>query len=243
MMIRTIAKKLLPSPVWHALKDFWGIHLDGYSLKSFSQEGEDLLLRRLFLNRRAGFYVDVGAHHPVRYSNTYSLYRLGWRGINIEPNLSGIRLFERYRPDDVNLALGVSDEPGKLTYWMFDEPALNSLDKELTERRLAETTYKLIGTKTIPVLRLDSILEMHVPPNVQIDFMTIDTEGHDLAVLQSNNWDRFRPKWLLVEQIVQEPLDDMRSDQHEFLLAHHYRLYAKTLNTLFYLDTKGGRCE
>lgn len=218
--------------------NFYGIHMDGYVHKSFSQEGEDLLVHRIFGDKATGFYVDVGAHHPVRFSNTYYFYKRGWRGINIEPNLTGIRLFKRYRPRDINLALGISNEPGELIYWMFDEPALNSFDKELTEKRLAETEYRLIGTKQIKVVRLESVLAEYVQPDVQIDFMTIDAEGHDLSVLRSNNWERFRPKWLLVESIVQSPLDEIRSDQHQFLLAQQYKLYAKTLNTYFYLDQR-----
>ena len=51
---------------------------------SFSQEGEDLLIDRMFDGQSVGFYVDVGAHHPTRFSNTYLLYLRGWRGINID---------------------------------------------------------------------------------------------------------------------------------------------------------------
>ena len=51
---------------------------------SFSQEGEDLVLARIFEGKKNGFYVDIGAHHPTRFSNTHYFYRRGWSGINID---------------------------------------------------------------------------------------------------------------------------------------------------------------
>jgi hypothetical protein len=54
-----------------------------------------------------GFYIDVGAHHPFRYSNTHMLYRRGWRGINIDPIPGAKIAFDRFRPGDINLEMGV----------------------------------------------------------------------------------------------------------------------------------------
>ncbi|MFT4801330.1 MAG: hypothetical protein ACI93N_001101, partial [Flavobacteriaceae bacterium] len=44
-----------------------------FFLLSYSQEGEDILLNRIFNPQvnASGFYVDVGAHHPERFSNTF----------------------------------------------------------------------------------------------------------------------------------------------------------------------------
>ena len=44
----------------------------------YSQNGEDLILNRLFENKEKGFFIDVGAHHPIRFSNTYLFYKKGW---------------------------------------------------------------------------------------------------------------------------------------------------------------------
>ena len=51
---------------------------------SYSQEGEDLILERFFEGKEIGFFVDIGAHHPMRFSNTYIFYLKGWRGINVD---------------------------------------------------------------------------------------------------------------------------------------------------------------
>src|SRR5215207_3271493 len=105
-----------------------GLVRDRYAVSSYAQEGEDLVLRRLFEERTTGFFVDVGAHHPRRFSNTYLFYRAGWRGINVEPNPDLTPLFARERPRDVTLQLGVSDVPGMLTYFRFNDGALNTFD-------------------------------------------------------------------------------------------------------------------
>ena len=239
MKTRSLVKKILPGSWWSFLADVYGIYLYGYAQRSYAQEGEDLLLERILGKQGKGFYVDVGAHHPVRFSNTFLFYKRGWRGINIEPNPRLAELLKRYRPNDINLELGISERSGELSYWMFDEPALNSFDRELSAKRDQETEYSLIGTRKVKVARLDKVLEEHLLPDIAIDFMSIDTEGHDLSVLRSNDWERFRPKWLLVESIAQESPGNMQSEQHHFLQQHSYDLYAKTLNTYIYKDNRG----
>src|SRR4051794_10306733 len=72
-------------------------------VSSYSQEGEDMVLRRVFNNKRGGFFVDVGAHHPRMYSNTYYFYLRDWRGINIDAMPGGMAAFDRMRPGDINV--------------------------------------------------------------------------------------------------------------------------------------------
>jgi hypothetical protein len=64
-----------------------------YLNQSYSQEGEDMVLYRTFETVKEGFYVDVGAHHPDRFSNTYKFYKQGWRGINIDAMPGGMDPF------------------------------------------------------------------------------------------------------------------------------------------------------
>src|SRR5258706_13433154 len=84
---------------------------------TFAQEGEDQLLQRFFYGRERGFYVDIGAHHPRRFSNTCVFYDKGWRGINIEPNPEAIQSFICERPGDINLCCGISDHKGEMKYF------------------------------------------------------------------------------------------------------------------------------
>jgi FkbM family methyltransferase len=206
-----------------------------YSRLSYSQEGEDLILERLFQEQYSGFYVDVGAHHPKRFSNTHRFYQRGWRGINIEPNPDGLALFHRRRKRDINLGYGVANKDGELVYYMFNEPALNTFDRAVADQRPTDR-YRIVATKSIPIRRLSEILKEYLPPHIVIDFMTIDVEGLDLDVVESNDWSQFRPVCLLVEA-TQFKLENPRATPiHSFLESHDYELFAKTVNTLFYRD-------
>lgn len=209
---------------------------DIYATKSYSQEGEDLILRRIFANKRDGFYVDVGAHHPRRFSNTQLFYKRGWSGINIEPNPDAMNAFHRSRHRDKNLQMGVSDRAATLHYYCFDEPALNTFDHDLVQQRLAKTSYRLLKTINVPVQRLDAILAQYVPAARPIDFLSIDVEGRDLAVLQSNDWRQFRPTIVLAEALG-DSLEAVTSSAIFLLMqAEHYQLIAKTFNTLVFRD-------
>jgi FkbM family methyltransferase len=203
---------------------------------SYAQEGEDMVLKRIFNNQLEGFYVDVGAHHPVRFSNTYGLYKLGWKGINIEPNPDSFNLFKQYRLRDINLNCGVAKKNGSLEYYMFDEPALNTFDNGILRDRIQSTDYKLMNTVDIEVVTLASLLNKHLPDNMKVDYLTVDVEGLDLEVLQSNDWVKFRPKWVLVEQLNLVDIESLDFEIHHFMKSINYALFAKTFNTLFYKE-------
>ena len=218
------------------LRDLRAWLFNGYVHRSYSQEGEDMILRRLFDGRRVGFYVDVGAYHPMRFSNTYFFYRLGWRGINIEPNPDAVRAFRLFRRRDVHVQAGVSDAAGEMPYWCFDEPALNTFDEQLMREYAKGARYRVVETRTVPVDRLDSILRRHLPEKQGIDLMSIDAEGRDLQVLRSNDWDRFRPACLLVEALGSREQGATDHPVGSFMRDAGYRMVARTLNTLVYED-------
>lgn len=210
------------------------LHAD--ASRHFSQEGEDIILRRLFEGKAVGHFVDVGAHHPRRFSNTCLFYQLGWSGVNIEPNPDALRLFREERKRDINLQVGVSDVAGTLTYIVFDEPALNTFDADLAAEREATTKYRIIDRIEVRVERLEDLLATHLPPGWKIDFMSVDVEGFDLKVVQSNDWMRFRPGYLLVECLESSISTIEGEPMHRFLVSKGYELYAKAVNTFFYRD-------
>ena len=206
------------------------------SLKSYSQEGEDMVLRSFFEGQKKykGFFVDVGAHHPYRFSNTLFFYKKGWRGINIEPTPGAIKAFNTFRSKDINLNIGISDRRDKLTFYCFNEPALNGFSKELSEERNnTSKKYKIIKEVDIETYPLAEILDKYLPAGQKIDFLTIDVEGLDLMVLKSNNWARYKPSYILVEDRIDfTNLSD--SEVYRFLQEQGYQLVAKTLRTLFF---------
>lgn len=216
----------------------WWQRVSGYQVRAYSQEGEDLILARLFERKTDGFYVDVGAHHPQRFSNTYLFYRRGWKGINIDALPGSMTLFKRIRSRDINLEMAVALTSGKLTYYAFNEPALNTFDSELAKQREANVRYRLETQIDLPTERLDRILTQYLPAGQHIDFMSVDVEGLDFDVLQSNDWTHFRPTYVLVERLSADRRDICGvSPTIDYLAGQGYSLFAHTVNTAFFYDT------
>ena len=143
--MKNIIKKLIIKFTPHKLTNIYYNNLLKYASLSYSQEGEDMILKRIFNEKKNGFYIDVGAHHPKRFSNTHYFYLKGWRGINIDAMPSSMKLFNKQRPKDINLEIAISDKKEVLTYYGFNESALNSFSKEISNQRDGLNDYKIIS--------------------------------------------------------------------------------------------------
>jgi FkbM family methyltransferase len=199
----------------------------------YSQEGEDMILQRVFGQRREGFFIDVGAHHPFRYSNTYLFYKKGWRGINIDATPGCMRKFKKYRPADINLEVAVSQTPAKFYFYLFDDPAYNTFDADNAERA-QQAGAKLLERTNITSRPLKDILNEYVNENQRIDFLSVDVEGFDLEVLKSNDWIRCRPEYVLVECLGISLADLSTDNTYIYMNSLGYRIFAKTVNTVFF---------
>jgi len=222
--------------IYHKLMGFYDNSMRKYSIKSYSQEGEDMILRRLFSSKTKGFYVDVGAHHPFRFSNTYYFYKRGWNGINIDAMPGSMKLFDKYRPKDINLEIPIASQCKKMTYYQFNEPALNGFVKKLSEKRDNEANnYFIRNTVDLETKRLDQVFPSFIGEDQCIDFLSIDVEGMDFDVLKSNDWKLYKPNVVLIESL-KTSLSDLADDPiTRFLAINGYSLFAKTMNTVFYI--------
>lgn len=199
----------------------------------YGQDGEDLILNRLLDGQLQGFYVDVGAHHPVRFSNTYLFYKRGWRGINIDAMPGSMKKFNQVRPHDINIECGVAANAGQLMYYRFNEPALNTFDVVEAEHKNKQP-YRLIDTVVVDVERLDVLLQKHMPIGQQIDFLSVDVEGKDEEVLRSNDWSRYRPRFILAETLRTDMLSLGDCPVVQFLRSVGYNPVGKAYNTSFF---------
>ena len=169
-----------------------------YALNSFSQFNEDLLLDLLLGQKQQGFYLDVGANDPSFNSNTKRFYDRGWHGINIEPNFIAFNNIKNVRHRDVNLNLAISDHEGELVfYYLGNDSTLSTLDRKTAEKMALMLNLDIISQE-VKTNSLANILDEQPAIN-QIDFMSVDAEGHDLAVLKSNNWHKYRPDIVMIE--------------------------------------------
>ena len=206
-----------------------------YGRRFYSQAGEDMLLSLYYEGKKhKGFYVDVGAHHPYRFSNTAYFYKRGWRGINIEPTPSLFKAFPKRRRRDINLNVGIGNGE-KLTFYVFNEGALNTFDPEIARSRDGsyDGKYRIIDRIEVQTRTLADILDKHLPAGTPIDLLTIDVEGMDFAVLKSNDWTRYLPQFILVE--CESELDDLSDDEiYQFLHAKGYSIAGRTLYTTLF---------
>ncbi len=210
--------------------------MNPYAMQYYGQNGEDIFATNFFDKSHKGTYIDVGAHHPIRFSNTHLLYLAGWRGINIDPLPGSMDIFKKERPDDVNLELCISEHTGDIRYYSFEEPAYNTLSETRANEIISHGYSKLNSTITVKSKTLSSVLDNYLPANRDIDLMTIDVETMELGVLRSNNWSKFLPKLIIIESLSSKSLDvsSLRSDPAIlFLIEKGYFIIGKALNAIY----------
>jgi hypothetical protein len=190
---------------------------------SFSQFGEDLAVQRWTreLGLVNGYYVDVGAFHPVHLSNTLLLHRRGWRGINIDLRQSAIALFDQCRPNDFNVSAAISNTIKQVVV------QLNGLP---TDRLVFDGSLETRGPSAqfIETQTLQSVLDQCPFPLPGIDYLNIDCEGHDIPVLRSLDWNQYKPTIVTIEALNQASVvatrDEMKRLGYQLLEKLHWTL-------------------
>lgn len=200
--MRRILYLLKNYPFFHLLrlgfKEIYRIIILNYFKNSYSQFGEDLVISDFFKDKqKTGFFVDIGAHDPVRLNNTYRLYKKGWRGINVDADPFFVDKLAKTRPLDQNLNMGIGDSNSKMTLYLFSAPALNTFSKESMKESI-EVGHKVVGQKTIEIMNLNDFFDKHCA-NKSIDLLSIDIEGLDFLALKSIDWKRYKPTIVCVE--------------------------------------------
>jgi FkbM family methyltransferase len=200
---------------------------------SYAQNYEDVVLERCFADVAAGFYIDVGAWDPFEHSVTHYFYERGWHGINIEPNPEYFERLERDRTRDTNLrvALGEADRESQ-TFTILKGSGISTL------RSLSDDYLENLDGRGYPqeptevsTVTLASVCRDHVPEGTEIEFLKIDVEGWETQVLRGHDWDRWRPKVLVIEAVTPVGFDeasgrdvyaDSSSEWEPIVLGHGY---------------------
>lgn len=178
---------------------------------SFAQNHEDVLLARAFAGERTGFYVDVGAYDPTIDSVTRHFYDMGWHGINIEPQRAYALRLREARPRDVTLEVALSDRHGTATLYELNAigDGLATIDAAWAGKQRAQE--RISGETTVQVTTLADVLAEHVDAGTWINFLKVDVEGHERAVLAGADWARHAPRIVVVE--ATEPMTTTPSHQ------------------------------
>ena len=170
---------------------------------SWAQQGEDLIIDFIFkwyLQCENPFYLDIGAHHPSYLSNTWLFYKKGSRGVNVEADPDLMPNFYKNRKGDININAGVGKEKGMFDFYLMSPSTLNTFSKTeafaLIEKH--KNNVSLTEVKSISVIPVNEILESYFV-NVVNYFISIDVEGMDFEILQSIDFERFKPPVICIE--------------------------------------------
>lgn len=178
-------------------------------LGSGSQYLEDIFIDSIFRGKKNGFYVDVGANDPNELSNTKRFYDFGWSGINVEPNVKMHELLCRERSRDINLNVGIGAGPAELIFYELSPDTLSTFNSKSALDSVKNNSASLISEKKIRVIPLSEVFKEFARGN-HIDFLSVDSEGYEYEILNSNNWSLYRPTAIIVEVNQDEGMNILR---------------------------------
>jgi FkbM family methyltransferase len=188
---------------------------------SYAQRLEDYHLASAFCGQQTGFYVDVGAGHPVADNVSYWFYLQGWRGLVIEPQEELMALYRHVRPRDIAVCSLVGRTVGMAEFHLVDRLHGLSTMVEHSARRVEELGARYI-TVQCPVATLARLFEIHGVDH--IDFLKVDVEGAEGEVFAGADWKRWRPRVIVAE--VNSPGADVDAwtEWDAVLLDQDYRI-------------------
>jgi FkbM family methyltransferase len=207
---------------------------------TYSQNGEDIIIDSAarMLHIQTPSYLDIGTNHPIYNNNTYRFYKKGSYGVLVEPDPQLFKVIQRTRQRDIclNVGTGPSDEKSA-SYYIMTSHQLSTFKKDQAEDMAATNNYgkqRIEEIIQVPLVAINSIMETYFPDGV--DILSIDTEGYDLEILRSLDFNKYKPQIMCVETLR---FDENGKEQKQraiidYLLGRGYKVYADTyINTIF----------
>ena len=206
---------------------------------SFSQAGEDLILRFYFSNCKINMpsYIDIGANHPYFISNTYLFYQSGSHGVCLEPNPRLHKLFKQARPRDICLDYGIAPEAGAAELYLYppEYDGLSTFCKEeaIFWEKKGKRYLSIVKVKTIP---LDAVIDLFLKKVP--DLVSMDIEGLELSILKDFDFQKYPVRCFCIETLRRKNnMTYIDAEIVEFMLSKGYQHYAHTgINSIFVKD-------
>lgn len=200
---------------------------------SYAQNFEDVMLYRAFKNVERGFYVDVGAQHPVIDSVTAAFYARGWSGVNIEPVAEWHAMLQEQRPRDTNLQILAGRERTKQTFFNVGATGLSTTRSEYATQYVNEGMT--VSESTLETTTLNDILDQYAPETIH--FLKIDVEGAEGDVLAGLDLNAHRPWILVIEAYKPRSTEgDFADWEPDVLTSGYRRVYDDGLNRFYVAD-------
>lgn len=199
----------------------------------FGQHAEDVLVRKLFdRKKRDGKYLDLGAYHPFRFSNTAYFWLKGWSGVNVDANPQSIKLFDAARPADVNICAALVEQKAL-------DQGLTHIQLMLPSHRDTRTGVSATGTVdaslaaehnqaegiSVPATSVNQILRAYDLRTV--DYLNVDIEGYDERIICEFDFDFCRPQVITIEDFAHDLTELAATPITQHLRAQGYALVAR----------------
>lgn len=201
-VLKGLLPLLKPKSLRVFLKTLVVTNFDHPFVVSWSQGGEDLALLSIFGNgdEFKGTYLDIGAHHPSRFSVTRHLYQRGWQGVNVDANKALIAEFEKKRSRDINLCFAIGGKD-RYEFTIFEETAISTVNSEWRDVCIADS-WVVNRTETVDGRKLRDIYDLYFSDS-PVDLLAVDAEGSDFDVIKSMEFESLPsaryPKFLMLE--------------------------------------------
>ena len=201
----------------------------------YSKNREDLFLLEYFKNKFNGRYIDIGAYHPYRGSNTYLLYKKGWNGINIDLSKTSVDLFNIARPKDINLNFAVSDRKKKIK--TYENKSLGLMNT--TNQVFASLFIKNYYSRKVWSNNLNNLLKRYSAKNNKFEIIDIDAEGSDYKILKSIDFKKYSFKLILIEtHTFSKKTKAEKRKIYAFLKSKKYNCLKELHETSIFENTK-----
>ena len=204
---------------------------------SYAQFGDDLVADSLLRSIRTDnpTYLDIGANDPILENNTYMFYLAGCRGVLVEPNMALSERLRTVRPEDKLLVAGIGiDEAPEADYFMFKASGLNTFDKEQAERMVREKVTVLEKVVKMPLLSINKVIAENFGGKAP-DYISIDIEGLDYAVLKTLDFKKYRPKMFCAETLITNTFNH-NPETTALMEANGYVLRGMTFPNKIFVD-------
>lgn len=206
--------------------------------ESYSQLGEDIVLQHMinhYLKKEKGFYVEIGSNHPIHYSNTFKLYLEGWQGICVDLNK---RLIDKHREErklDIQKCIAISNTEGTADVYEFESDLVTTIDPSYFET--IKNTYIVVESENVVKKQtLQSLLEEN--KIFDVDLLAIDVEGHDFEVISSLDFDRVKPKLIVIEMHDFQISNPGKHPIYNLLKEKGYELIGYLVANGYFLNNK-----
>ena len=218
-------KRLLKNKLFYYFYKLLKIHRNKKPSLHFGEFGEDVLINRIFKNKKNGKYIDVGCYHPYKGSLTAKLYNKNWNGINIDLSKTSVDLFNIVRKRDINLNVAISNFDGETSY--YENSPINQ-QNSLTKINNEQTKIKIKSYTLNSILKNNSI--------ETFDYLNIDVEGSELEVIEGIDLIKYHPSLITIENNNLLLEDYLKDNVYNILTSNDYVFVNKIGVTNFFLD-------